>query len=100
MSSIDFFTPIQYQVDGSWKTWMRQGIEDYFTFSSKQEAAFETTEKGKYVLHERQAQGACSTALKTASYFTIILPLIVLLAKAVNRLFTDVEIYNLKAGIS
>lgn len=92
MSSVSFFTPIQFQDDHSWQTKACQGIEDYFVLSKTHDAAFETVGENKVIIQEREYKFSLATVLKVATIFTIVLPLIVLCAKAVMRFSMSYEV--------
>jgi len=90
MTQVKFLTPISYGVqDKSFGKALLEDMDHYFYLGGKKAYVIPNrvaNEKEVVVLGDSLEKPSCiSSALKVASYFTIIIPLIVLLAKAILR---------------
>jgi hypothetical protein len=101
MSKVDFFTPIVFDVAFnsviSGSEILLDVVDSYFYLGGKQVCAVSGNIKDNgstraYRVQNPPQPSLFTTALKVASYFTLVLPLIMLVAKAVLRSMHHIEI--------
>lgn len=87
MSKVSFFTPISYQtISNSEKSPLLEKVDDYFYLCGKKAHVIGLTKnkQEKVVLSESKSSRLANVA-KVISYFTVLIPLIMLMAKVVLR---------------
>jgi hypothetical protein len=90
INSVSFFTPICFDhLSKSWSESLLEAADSYFTLSDERACVMEGLDvdgSKATILDQVEAPTMFSTALKVASYITLVIPLVVLLAKLVLRL--------------
>lgn len=91
MNKLGFFTPVQYEGPKTLKFRVREGIEDYFYLNGKTAKILQGKSQGNnHIVELKDAErhdgkSYVLTAVKVISYMTILIPLIMLCAKAAFR---------------
>lgn len=86
MSGINYFTPLVYgNLSTSWTQTLAEYADEYFYWGGEQ-AVVLTVNEGSLDVVLKEGETSCwLTALKVATYFTLILPLILLTVKTILR---------------
>jgi hypothetical protein len=91
---VPFFLPIKYGPPCSWGQWVKENIDFYFYL--KGTVGISIGGKERFLDTSVFVQGVClnergvqipflKTALKVTSYFTVVIPALMLIAKLVSR---------------
>lgn len=97
MTELTFFTPVSYKnIEAPLKSRMLQKVDDYFYLGGKKAYVIGNSKNGtnKVVLTESHASTLASTA-KILSYCTILIPIIMLGAKAILRSMHNFKVKKL-----
>lgn len=91
VDSINFFMPVQYGGEKTWMQHIEEGVEDYFYLDGKKAYVIpgSVSDDNREVKVEERDQGTFKQvvlgAIKVISYITVVIPLIMLIAKAAFR---------------
>ncbi len=95
MSSINFFTPLVYgDLPVSCTQALAEYADEYFYWGGQQAVVLTISEGSQGVLLREEETSCWLTAVKVVTYFTLILPLIVLIAKVLLRCGSSFHIYR------
>lgn len=98
VDKISFFTPINFQPPHSFKEILIQSVDRYFYLGGKR-AQVITSGDGQIVEFYSEKLAMFFTIVKVASYFTLVLPLILLAVKTVLRAITLNSFYVSNASV-
>jgi hypothetical protein len=104
INSVNFFTPICFdQLEKSWSETFLEAADGYFTISDERACVFagqDVDGSKPTIMDNIEPTSFVWTALKVASYFTLVLPLIVLVAKVALRITHSFHLVELDKKVS